>query len=151
MLSGPAKRRAPWDVRAATDMISMVLEDVDSAQWPPSVTSRVCKWFKSNKTSHQFCTTWTAGDPNATYAEDAAFHVSQMKLITEGLRGIQRRFEEHSTKKRLNLFNGAVLPEGGCPVGQQIRASMGRSNRVDPDRIGPAPRGSHGDSLPSCR
>jgi hypothetical protein len=46
-------------------------------------------------TAYQFCATWTAGDPNPTYAEDAAFRVSQMKLITDVLRDVQQRLEEH--------------------------------------------------------
>jgi hypothetical protein len=50
-------------------------------------------------TAYQFCATWIAGDPNTTYAEDAAFRVSQMKLITEVLRDIQRRLEEHFRKE----------------------------------------------------
>ena len=50
-------------------------------------------------TAYQFCATWTAGDPNHTYAEDAAFRVSQMKFITEVLSDVQWMLEEHFKKQ----------------------------------------------------
>jgi hypothetical protein len=46
-------------------------------------------------TAYQFCAMWTAQDPSRAYAEHAAFRLSQMKLITEVLRDVQRKLEEH--------------------------------------------------------
>jgi hypothetical protein len=45
--------------------------------------------------AYQFCAMWAVGDPDPVYAEHAAFRLSQMKLVTEGLRDVQRTLEAH--------------------------------------------------------
>ncbi len=49
--------------------------------------------------AYQFSALWTAQDPERGYAEHAAFRVSQMKLVTEVLRDVQRQLEEFFRKQ----------------------------------------------------
>jgi hypothetical protein len=49
--------------------------------------------------AYQFCAMWTTGDAEPGYAEYAAMRVSRMKLITEAMRDIQQKLEEHFRKQ----------------------------------------------------